>query len=390
MVNAGRILILPRGNWDNLTTYDLLDLVTASNNIAYIARQQSVGVNPITDATNTYWQPFGSTIAVDSETILIDTNGVISVNLDNDTLVYDATAGYIKVDASQIDKALSSLTDVSISSIQAGQALMWDAVNSKWVNGTISTTLSGLTDVTITSPADGQGLKYDATTQKWVNGNVASTAQDISYDNTSSGLIATNAQGAIDEVASGVPGWSITVACLIGDTSLTISDTRITSSSTVELFKETGTADVNILTKTITTGQIVYTFDALEDATTFRVRITNAYGMTGGNQIYFSDLGDVNFQTPLDGQVPVYNGSTHKWENLQIGADYHWSNAVSCLTGDTDCTITNSHILTTSVIEPVSDPPGLPYTDMTVTNGQVVITFPALTQAASIKVKITN
>ena len=64
----------------------------------------------------------------------------------------------------------------------------------------ISTSLSGLTDVALTSLAAGQSLIYDATAQKWVNGSVSSS--DVNYVNTTSELTATNVQDAIDEVAA--------------------------------------------------------------------------------------------------------------------------------------------------------------------------------------------
>lgn len=106
--------------------------------------------------------------------------------------------------------------------------------------------LASLADVIISSPSDGQTLKYDAVTQKWVNANdagghtienpsgtdmtqrgnlqftgdgvsvtddavngktivdISPDAEDIPYDNISSGLSATDAQGAIDEVVSNV------------------------------------------------------------------------------------------------------------------------------------------------------------------------------------------
>lgn len=57
MVNAGRILIMPRGEYDSLTNYVMLDLVTY-NGIAYLARKSSVGITPSTSAE--YWLPFGT------------------------------------------------------------------------------------------------------------------------------------------------------------------------------------------------------------------------------------------------------------------------------------------------------------------------------------------
>lgn len=63
-----------------------------------------------------------------------------------------------------------------------------------------STSLSGLTDVALTSLAAGQSLVYDATEQKWVNGSIS--ASNVNYTNTTSGLTATKVQAAIDEVAA--------------------------------------------------------------------------------------------------------------------------------------------------------------------------------------------
>lgn len=64
----------------------------------------------------------------------------------------------------------------------------------------LSISLSGLTDVALTSLAAGQSLVYDATAQKWVNGSIS--ASDVNYTNTTSGLTATKVQAAIDEVAA--------------------------------------------------------------------------------------------------------------------------------------------------------------------------------------------
>ena len=123
MVSAGRILILPNGSWDNLASYDMLDMVTGSNNKAYLARKASVGVNPTTD-DGTYWQMFGSSVAADGTTIVDDVSGNISVNIDNDTIKYDSSNGYLYVDIDP-DKALEDLTDVAITSATNGQALIY-------------------------------------------------------------------------------------------------------------------------------------------------------------------------------------------------------------------------------------------------------------------------
>lgn len=125
MVNAGRILIIPKGDWSSLVSYDMLDLVS-QNGIAYIARQASVGVNPSTDLQYTYWQPFGSAAEIattskagivmpDGTTITVDANGLISANV-----------------------GISDITDVDILSPATGDILRFNANTQKWENVNIS------------------------------------------------------------------------------------------------------------------------------------------------------------------------------------------------------------------------------------------------------------
>lgn len=145
MVNAGRILIMPRGDWNSQDTYDMLDLVSY-NSVAYLARQQSVGVNPATDTSYTYWQPFGSASSIatpttpglvmpDDETIKIDVSGEISVPIDNNTIVVDQNTGKLKA---AVNSALSTLTDVQITSATNGQALIFDSAAQKWKNANVT------------------------------------------------------------------------------------------------------------------------------------------------------------------------------------------------------------------------------------------------------------
>lgn len=62
--------------------------------------------------------------------------------------------------------------------------------------------LSDLNDVNISSATDGQVLTYDSNSGEWVNDTISVTvdAEDVDYDNTTSGLTADDVQEAIDEV----------------------------------------------------------------------------------------------------------------------------------------------------------------------------------------------
>ena len=121
MINAGRVLIIPKGEWTNLESYEMLDLVTRGD-IAYIARQASVGVDPATDTQLTYWQPFGTAAKIattttpglvmpDGTTVTIDATGLISANI-----------------------GISDINNVTITSISNGQILQYNSSTQRWEN----------------------------------------------------------------------------------------------------------------------------------------------------------------------------------------------------------------------------------------------------------------
>lgn len=190
MVNAGRILIMPKGDWSPGTTYDMLDLV-ARNGVAYLARQTSIGQDPALDTAMTYWQPFGSASAIattsspglvmpDGDTIAIDGSGLINVNIDNNTIVYDSVNHYLKA---VVSSALANLTDVNVTSAQNGQALLYDSTSQKWENTTVygdGIALSSLDATTVTSAIG------------TLNTNVGNLQSDM-----------TTAQGDIDDLEAG-------------------------------------------------------------------------------------------------------------------------------------------------------------------------------------------
>lgn len=191
MVSAGRILILPKGDWNNTTMYNMLDLVSY-NGITWLCKRQCVGITPSVEQVE-YWQQFGSAAPIastsvaglvmpDGSTITIDpttgaiavpiakTNGVGLVKPDGTTITIDAN-GVI----SSTGGNLSNLGDVAITSLQNGQTIVWNAANQKWQNGDVAGTLAALSDVTITSATDGQIFAYSASQGKWVNVTAEST-----------------------------------------------------------------------------------------------------------------------------------------------------------------------------------------------------------------------
>ena len=123
---------------------------------------------------------------------------------------------------------LANLTDVDLNNLADGQIIAYDATSQKWKNITGGNTIAGLSDVSLTSLSANQFLRYNATTQKWENYSLtAATSSNMGlimlgagltkngsvtdvdltttvYDNTTSGLNATTAKGAIDENAADI------------------------------------------------------------------------------------------------------------------------------------------------------------------------------------------
>jgi len=84
---------------------------------------------------------------------------------ENHGIGYAVTSGGLK---SYIPKNIDDLDDVDISGQAQGEALVWDSVNNKWVNGTVSTvgSIDDLDDVDTTGKSEGDNLRYDG--NEWV------------------------------------------------------------------------------------------------------------------------------------------------------------------------------------------------------------------------------
>ena len=78
-------------------------------------------------------------------------------------------------------------------------------------------------------------------------------------------------------VQNAVGTWTTPVSCAIGDTSVTIANSAITTSSNVKVWSETSSGKpLNYSTIAITTGQAVITFaKALTEATSVKLQIVN-------------------------------------------------------------------------------------------------------------------
>lgn len=231
MVNAGRVLIIPKGTWSNLQNYEMLDLVSLDG-VAYLARAASVGQNPSTDTSMTYWQPFGtaSEIATTSKPGLVMPDG--------QTITIDAT-GLIQANIG----------------------------------------ISDLNNVTITSIANGQILVYDSTAGAWKNANLSVSAGDVNYNNQTSGLSATKVQGAIDEVSSQMQTLEskigeVTVKTLAANATTISFTVPTTGNNLIDFWCSDGSNYTEI--DTSVSGTVTLTFEASASARSVSCRIAAA------------------------------------------------------------------------------------------------------------------
>lgn len=150
---AGRVLILPKGDYDASVTYEFLDLVN-HNSSSWLAKKASQGIEP-SDANSEFWQKFGSSFTVDGETITIDENGVISAvggTADKVTYENESVADVTNVKEA-LDKVFEGAVGDYATKTEVGYPTYTPQETFNLLNPTMATTT--LTGVTCTNNGDG-------------------------------------------------------------------------------------------------------------------------------------------------------------------------------------------------------------------------------------------
>lgn len=309
---------------------------------------------------------------------------------------------------------LEDLDDVDISSPTTNQVLTYQ--DGYWVNANASggaSALDDLTDVDISSAQSGQVLKYNG--YEWVNANesTGSTVSVTQIQSTGTKI----ATITVDSVGTDL------YAPNDGATDLDdLSDVTISSAITGQILKyNNGTwENANESTgSTVSVTQIQSTGTKIATITVDSVG-TDLYAPNGGGgATALDDLTDVDIDTTTlaNRDELVYNSSTSQWENKQVTvtltqAQYDalviagtvdpdifylitdasivpWTDLTDILTaGSTSITFSNAIITTNSTIDVYTDS-DIDYNSITVTTGQVVITFDAQANNVSVKVRVS-
>lgn len=193
----------------------------------------------------------GVTVATESKSGTV--HQLVRADQDCNMMRFTATSNYVTGDTFTVDGVSVSSVSVSGAGLQSGDFL----INSNVVailNGGVLTLLAG--------------------------GSAAPDASDVTYDNTGSGLTATDVQDAIDEVESNVEAVDakfskyLTTTITTGNTTATFSDAAIKTTSFIDVYFDN--AIITPASVAVSAGACVITLDAAVAADqNVAIRITN-------------------------------------------------------------------------------------------------------------------
>lgn len=150
----------------------------------------------VDEAVSSVYKPAGSVAFEELPTLGASVLG----NLYNVTDAFTTTADFVE------GAGVSYPANTNVGVIKRGSTYYFDAMS-----GVFSTALSSLTDVLLTTPADGETLKYDSDSGKWVNGEAGGGTVDQTYNSTSANAqsgVAINGAGFLKNTATGSNSWS--------------------------------------------------------------------------------------------------------------------------------------------------------------------------------------
>lgn len=222
------------------------------------------------DAVNLLTQCYPNFTSLDSILKTIEETGITTATVSKvgtvfqlvrtnsalDVVRFVATGNYVAGDTFTVDGVAVTATSVQGTSLQTGAFVINQSVVCI-LNQSVLTVLVG--------------------------GSGANDATDVNYDNTGSGLAATNVQDAIDEVLTTENtaitnldtkyGKYVSGTIIAGNTSITLSDAAITTTSFIDVyFKDALIAPTNV---TVIAGSVTIEIDALPNNQDVAVRITN-------------------------------------------------------------------------------------------------------------------
>ena len=189
--------------------------------------------------------------------------------------------------------ATDVLVDTYTITLTDGSTTTFEVTNGKSIVSIEKTATSGLVDTytvtltngstttfEVTNGADGDDGRGIVSITKTATVGLVDTYTILYTDNTTSTFDVTNSNGGY---------WTNTVSALVGDTTATITDANILTTSVIDIYAETASGKpLNYESCVVTTGQAVLTFPALEEATSIKLWIRQGvyYGILKSGKRY--------------------------------------------------------------------------------------------------------
>ena len=213
---------------------------------------------------------------------------------------YNSTnpAGYIS------SASVNTLTDVTLSSVSNGQALLYNSTSGKWENANIVTSISwgGITG-TLSDQADLQNALNEKTT-----------------------MAAVEAKGYITGITSSMISTALGYTPYDGDTNPNGYIVGISSSDVVSALGYTP-EDTNNKVTSISASSTDTQYPSAKC-------VYDAIQASGGDSL--ATLSDVSITNPAQGENLTYDAVTGKWQNTSSSATVGWGGITGTLSDQTD------------------------------------------------------
>lgn len=286
MADLGKILIIPRGTYSALETYNILDVVRYNGKIWCCKGNNVSGIAPTESEYWTLWVQDGSGGSGTGDMLKsqydTDDDGIVdsAETLDGLTATI-AQLNYLNTATGNIQSQIGDRIVDPVTKSN-GQVLTYDSANNQWKAATPTsgvTSLAALDDTSVTNPATGQLLRYNGS-GKWENQNfpaiptITDTYSSTSHDGMSGYAVASAIGTKAD--ASDLDEWVATTASVQSDN--TVSFSNLNDAYSYKIFYTLPSGDSNYsyskVTKTGsgTSTTLTFTTDAPQ-GTVCRLRI---------------------------------------------------------------------------------------------------------------------
>lgn len=425
MRSAGRVLIIPKGDYDPTVTYEMLDLVTY-NGAGYLCKQETIGHAP-TNAT--YWQKIGNDGGGDPSTfMLIDGSNAEILRIASTPDIQAYTIQHVNITKaagdsqtlsiqvlSKWDSTKGKLTDLIVGRLQAhiGDENVYFTYSDEQqisqkayviIDSAHASSISYDTDDDVITVS--AHLKTDITTAISVTDGALVFFEYINESSISSGYSFGQGNAVGDNLsvaggarssAYGVGAFAYGVDVAAGsyshaegrETSANLyahAEGRYTSAESEGAHAEgTGTIAPN------SNQHVQGKWNLPKYNTLFEIgngtsdNRTNIFEVYTDGAISFNNGTDKYRFAKVDGVNGFYdkNGTFHKIEETVL------TKTITLSTSDTtDAWFTNNIIEADSIIDVYTDKFGLTIEDMTIRDNSCLITFPVAETASTVTVKI--